>query len=199
MIIVKTNNGDRFINEAETLQVNHIKDKKQVEVWPSRWGDQQQQPQFYVIEHVEKVVYTNLAQSTEWSDEGSEIKKLKKKLDARLEWSNKLRDDYLKIELERDELKERLAKLEPVAKERWWADNVDIAPASVIIGYIEKNGRSFGYGVRLTKVFENYDIKTVGDILRQGRHNFMKYDGVGGGSITRIDDALEELYNIKSW
>jgi hypothetical protein len=64
MIIVKTKSGDRFINEAETLQVNHIKDKKQVEVWPSRWGDQQQQPQFYVIEHVEKVVYTNLAQST---------------------------------------------------------------------------------------------------------------------------------------
>ena len=39
MIIVKTNNGDRFINEAETLQVSHIKDKALVEVWPSRWGN----------------------------------------------------------------------------------------------------------------------------------------------------------------
>lgn len=58
MIIVKTNNGDCFINEAETLQINHIKDKAHVEVWPSRWSNQQQQPQYYIIEHVESVIYT---------------------------------------------------------------------------------------------------------------------------------------------
>ena len=75
MIIVKTNNGDRFINEAETLQVNHNKDKAQVEVWPSRWGNQQQQPQYYVIEHVEAVIYTT--QETKWEDEGSEVESLK--------------------------------------------------------------------------------------------------------------------------
>ena len=75
MIIVKTNNCDRFINEAETLQVNHNKDKAQVEVWPSRWGNQQQQPQYYVIEHVESVIYTT--QETKWKDEGSEVEKLK--------------------------------------------------------------------------------------------------------------------------
>jgi hypothetical protein len=199
MIIIKTANGDRFINEAETLQVSHVKDKAQVEVWPSRWGNQQQLPQYFIIENVEAVIYTNASQATQWIDEGSEIAKLKESLNNRTEWSKKLRDDYLKIEQERDLLKERLSKLEPVAKERWWPDNVDIAPASVIIGYIEKSRRSYGYGVRLTKVFENYDIKTVGDILRQGRHNFMRYEGVGGGSAARIDDALEELYDIKSW
>ena len=75
MIIVKTNNGDRFINEAETLQVSHVKDKAQVEVWPSRWGNQQQQPQYYVIEHVEAVIYTT--QETKWEDEGSEVESLK--------------------------------------------------------------------------------------------------------------------------
>ena len=75
MIIVKTNNGDRFINEAETLQVNHIRDNALVEVWPSRWGNQQQQPQYYIIEHVESVIYTT--QETKWKDEGSEIQRLK--------------------------------------------------------------------------------------------------------------------------
>ena len=75
MIIVKTNNGDRFINEAETLQVRHIKDKALVEVWPSRWGNQQQQPQYYIIENVESVIYTT--QETKWKDEGSEIQRLK--------------------------------------------------------------------------------------------------------------------------
>ena len=77
MIIVKTKNGDRFINEAETLQVSHVKDKAQVEVWPSRCGNHQQQPQYFVIEHVEAVIYTNAAQATQWKDEGSEIQRLK--------------------------------------------------------------------------------------------------------------------------
>ena len=79
MIIVKTNNGDRFINEAETLQINHIRDNALVEVWPSRWGNQQQQPQYYIIENVESVIYTT--QETKWKDEGSEIQRLKAELE----------------------------------------------------------------------------------------------------------------------
>ena len=81
MIIVKTNNGDRFINEAETLQVNHIRDNALVEVWPSRWCNQQQQPQYYIIEHVESVIYTT--QETKWKDEGSEIQWLKAELEKK--------------------------------------------------------------------------------------------------------------------
>jgi hypothetical protein len=81
MIIVKTNNGDCFINEEETLQVSHVKDKEQVEVWPSRWGNQQQQPQYYVIEHVEAVIYTT--QETKWKDEGSEVEKLRANLESK--------------------------------------------------------------------------------------------------------------------
>lgn len=75
MIIVKTNNGDCFINEAETLQVNHIRDNALVEVWPSRWCNQQLQSQYYIIENVESVIYTT--QETKWEDEGSEIQRLK--------------------------------------------------------------------------------------------------------------------------
>ena len=98
MIIVKTSNGDRFINEAETLQVSHIKDKALVEVWPSRWGNQQQQPQYYIIEHVESVIYTT--QETKWKDEGSELETLKKRL-----------EDFYKLETENIILENRITQL----------------------------------------------------------------------------------------
>lgn len=84
--------------------------------------------------------------------------------------------------------------------ERWWSEEVDKAPVNVIIEQIEKSSwRSTGYGVRLTRIFNDGNINTVGDLLRVGRHVFKKYSDVGVGSITRIDDALEELYNFQSW
>lgn len=42
-------------------------------------------------------------------------------------------------------------------------------------------------------------IKKVGDLLRITRRQFKKYRSVGGGSLSRIDNALEELYDIKGW
>ena len=93
MIIVKTNNGDCFINEAETLQINHIKDKAQVEVWPSRWSNQQQQPQYYIIEYVESVIYTT--QETKWKDEGSEIQRLKAELEKKEKELSKEYDHFV--------------------------------------------------------------------------------------------------------
>lgn len=95
MIIIKTTNGDRFINEAETLQVSHNKDKAQVEVWPSRWGNQQQQPQYYIIEHVESVIYTNADQTVKFEDKCSEVEELKNILDNRLEWGMNLQSKYI--------------------------------------------------------------------------------------------------------
>ena len=106
MIIVKTNNGDRFINEAETLQINHIRDKAQVEVWPSRCGNQQQQPQYYIIEHVESVIYTT--QETKWKDEGLELETLKKQLRD----VYRLVDQYRKKETENIILEDRIARLQ---------------------------------------------------------------------------------------
>ena len=73
MIIVKTNNGDRFINEAETLQVSHNKDKAEVEVWPSKWGNQPHQLQNFIIEHVESVIYTNADQTVKYEDQSKYI------------------------------------------------------------------------------------------------------------------------------
>ena len=115
MIIVKTNNGDRFINEAETLQVSHNKDKALVEVWPSRWGNQQQQPQYYIIEHVESVIYTNADQTVKYEDKGSEVEKLKKRIEDGYIFSKDLQskyismyDEYIGMQNEIARLKEKL-------------------------------------------------------------------------------------------
>ena len=193
MIIVKTQNGDHFINEKAVTEVKHDREKAVVDCWGANG---------YYSHHedVEGVVYTNDAQPTSWTDEGSEIERLKKKLDEHMEWGGKLRDEYLKIEQERDELKERVAQLEPKEDpDRWWPDNVDSAPVAVILSHVGYNGYDPGYEVRLGKIFESNNIKTVGDLLRIGRRDFRKYRSVGGGSISRIDNALETLYNIKGW
>lgn len=79
MIIVKTTNGVRFINEAECLQVNHNRNDATVEVWPSRWGNQQATAQYYLIKDVESITYTT--SGNDWTDEGSAIKKLEEQLD----------------------------------------------------------------------------------------------------------------------
>lgn len=55
------------------------------------------------------------------------------------------------------------------------------------------------YASSLVNVFNNNSINTIGDILRMGRRGFMQIKGVGKGSVTRIDDALEELYGIVNW
>lgn len=93
MIIVKTTNGDCFINEVETLQVNHIRDNALVEVWPSRWCNQQLQSQYYIIENVESVIYTT--QETKWKDEGSEIQRLKAELEKKEKELSKEYDHFV--------------------------------------------------------------------------------------------------------
>lgn len=116
MIIIKTTNGDRFINDAETLQVNHVKDKAQVEVWPSRWGNQQQQPQYYVIEHVEQVIYTDHPHEVDWVDNGSELEKLKAQYDEHLKWGSELRAKYMEMDTENSQLKSEVEKLRNLVK-----------------------------------------------------------------------------------
>ena len=194
MIIVKTKNGSVLINDRETHAVEHLKDKAMVVVRSDK-----NKLNANILD-VESMTYTSDAQPTSWTDEGSEIARLKKTLDERMEWASKLRDEYLKIEQERDELKEQLAKLKPKEDpDRWWPDNVDSAPVAVILSHVGYNGYDPGYEVRLGKIFESNNIKTVGDLLRIGRRDFRKYRSVGGGSISRIDNALEMLYDIKGW
>ena len=193
MIIVKTKNGDRFINDKAVAMVEHVRDKAMV----NAYGDK---GVWFHFEDVEGIIYNNDAQPMHWKDEGSDIQRMKKELDELREWADKMRYEHLQMMQERDELKERLAQLEPKADpDRWWPDNVDSAPVVVILSHVGYDGYDPGYGVRLGKIFESNDIKTVGDLLRIGRRNFKKYRSVGGGSISRIDNALETLYDIKGW
>ena len=193
MIIVKTKNGDRFINDKAVTMVAHDREKAVVNAHGENGA-------YYHIEDVEGIIYTNDAQPMHWKDEGSEIQRMKKELDEQREWADKMRYEHLQMMQERDELKERLAQLEPKADpDRWWPDNVDIAPVDLILFHIGNREYHTGYGVRLGKIFEMNNIKTVGDLLRIGRRDFKKYRSVGGGSISRIDNALETLYDIKGW
>ena len=105
MIIVKTKNGDRFINDKAVAMVEHVRDKAVV----NAYGDK---GVWFHIEDVECIIYNNDAQPMHWKDEGSEIQRLKKELDEQREWGNKMCDEHMKMMLERDELKERLAQLE---------------------------------------------------------------------------------------
>jgi len=74
MIIVKTKNGDRFINDRAVTMVEHDRE----EAVANAYGDK---GVFFRIEDVEGVVYTNDAQPTSWKDEGSEIQRLKADLE----------------------------------------------------------------------------------------------------------------------
>ena len=104
MIIIKTKNGDRFINDKAVTMVERDRGKAVVNVNGDKGG-------FFHIENVEGIIYTNDAQPTSWKDEGSEIDTLKKKLDEQRDWGIRVRDQYRKLQQERDELKEQLAKL----------------------------------------------------------------------------------------
>lgn len=72
-------------------------------------------------------------------------------------------------------------------------------PIGEILRYIAKERHGNYYATKLEKVFNKSNIKTVGDLMRIEMRDFSKYGNIGKGSITRIDDALEELYGIKNW
>jgi len=98
-------------------------------------------------------------------------------------------------------IEEHLSQFETKASTegRWWPEDIDAIPVSEIISYLQRNWLHYGYGVRVSRIFEKNNIKTIGDLMRVSRNGFKKYNQVGMGSVRRIDDALEELYNIKGW
>lgn len=76
MIIVRTNKGDRFINEEETIYVAHNKGNATVEVKLSR------RRELYIIGNVESVQYL-YGKEIQWVDEGSEVEKLKATIESK--------------------------------------------------------------------------------------------------------------------
>ena len=79
MIIVKTKNGDVFVNEKETMSVIHNRDEH------TAYIDEIKMPGefrhiFPPIEHVESVGYINEHTGNEWKDNGSQVKDLQRLL-----------------------------------------------------------------------------------------------------------------------
>ena len=105
MIIIKTKNGDRFINDKAVTMVEHDREKAVVDAY----GDN---GVFFHIEDVESVIYTNDAQPTSWKDEGSEIQRLTKELSECMKNLGNLRDEYRKIDDERYHLKAKVGNLQ---------------------------------------------------------------------------------------
>ena len=78
-------------------------------------------------------------------------------------------------------------------------DVVNSAPVNDVVVHIERQGRCSGYGVKLDRVFRANNIQTVGDLLHIGSRALRSYRNVGAGSLSRISDALYELYKINEW
>ena len=74
MIIIKTANGDRFVNEAETLMVIHDKDTARVTIHPKSWSVES--PSSIQIPNVESVIYATADQLGKYEDKGSQVEKL---------------------------------------------------------------------------------------------------------------------------
>lgn len=64
---------------------------------------------------------------------------------------------------------------------------------------IEQLAYKTRYEGTIIKRCKENGINTIGDLIRCGAHNFKSYRLVGKKLIIKIDEALEEHYNIKDW
>ena len=91
MIIIQTKTEDHFLNESLFGAITHDKENKKVRaVEPA--------PTYYEnnFEDVEKVVYTNASNPTLWVSEGSELQRMKKRYDEKIEEMSKLDANLIK-------------------------------------------------------------------------------------------------------
>ena len=87
MIIIKTTNGDVFVNEKTTQIVQHDKQNKMVVIRSSKEGLNCN------IQNVEGIIYTNDAQPTSWQDEGSALEKARKDNEEKSDTIKRLRQE----------------------------------------------------------------------------------------------------------
>lgn len=88
MIIIKTNNGDVFINDKAIVELSHDRENKTAAYYTTN-GDHNK------YRGVEFIIYTNDAQPTSWQDEGSALEKARKDNDG-------MRDTIKRLHQERD-------------------------------------------------------------------------------------------------
>ena len=126
MIIVKTKNGDRFINDKAVTMVEHDRERAAVKAY----GDN---GVFFHIEDVEGIIYTNDAQPTSWKDEGSEVQRLKatiekkdKEFDQMLEHSRFMREWFFIYQNAFYEIKDKTRQAERENK------GIYVSPVAII-------------------------------------------------------------------
>lgn len=110
MIVVVTSNGNRYLNEAEMMQVKHLKDKAQVEFIPARTIDPNSPGNKFYIHDVERVIYTT--KDDVINDPGKTIEELEEKLSKMMDVCDNLRKKYLDIETEYIAVSDKLKKYE---------------------------------------------------------------------------------------
>jgi hypothetical protein len=126
MIIVKTKNGDRFINDKAVTMVAHDRDKAVVNASGANGV-------YFHIEDVESIIYTNDAQPTSWKDEGSEIQRLKaviekkeKELSQMCEHFGYIREWFFIYQNAFDEIKDKTRQAERENK------GIYVSPVAII-------------------------------------------------------------------
>ena len=126
MIIVKTKNGDRFINDKAVTMVEHDREKAVVNAYCDEGV-------YYHIEDVEDILYTNDTQPTSWKDEGSEIQRLKaviekkeKELSQMCEHFGYIREWFFIYQNAFDEIKDKTRQAERENK------GIYVSPVAII-------------------------------------------------------------------
>jgi len=104
MIIVKTKNGDHFVNDSALIEVAHDKEKAIVFCYRNNGC-------ITTITDVESVVYTNADQTVKYEDKESRVAEMEANLHELSKWGNNMRDKYMELDKENGELKEEVKKL----------------------------------------------------------------------------------------
>lgn len=97
MIIIKTNNGDVFVNENHMKVVRHNRKNRTVQLSEVSDVIGMYSARLNTIEDVEVVLYCNGETTTNWKDEGSFVKQLIERNDhdkAEKKWLNELARRY---------------------------------------------------------------------------------------------------------
>lgn len=110
MIVVVTNNGCRYINEAAVTMLNHIKDEAIVEVWPLCTNAIGANLPASTIRDVERVIYTTKDEYI--NDPGKKVEELEEQLSKGREDFENLRKRYLDIETKYIVASDKLKKYE---------------------------------------------------------------------------------------
>lgn len=104
MIIVKTKNGDHFVNESVLMEVSHDKEKAIVFCYRNNGC-------ITTITDVESVVYTNADQTAKYEYKGSRVAELEARVHEQNKWGDSIRTKYMELDKENGELTEEVKKL----------------------------------------------------------------------------------------